>query len=147
MPAIPSRCVVDTNVLISALLQPSGRTAQVLETIQAQDGVVLFSDPTFQELATRLMRAKFDRYATVEIRDRYLADLAGVAEWVVIGGTLRACRDPDDDKLLETAVVGGADWLITGDDDLLILEPFGSLRIVNPRSFLEVMAGGEGRVS
>ena len=106
-------------MLISALLQPSGRTARVLDVIRARDGALLFSDPTFDELANRLMRAKFDRYVTVALRERYLSDLAGVAEWVMIGGTLRACRDPDDDKFLETAIVGGADCLITGDDDLL----------------------------
>ena len=145
MPTSPSRCVVDTNVLISALLQPSGRIAQVFQAIQARDGVVLFSDPTFEELATRLMRAKFDRYVTVEVRERYLADLAGVAEWVVIGGTLSACRDPDDDKFLETATVGSADYLITGDDDLLILDPFQSLRILSPRDFLEATGGREDR--
>ena len=55
------RVVVDTNVLISALLQPSGRTAEVLEIIQAAGGVILFSDETFAELASRLMRPKFDR--------------------------------------------------------------------------------------
>jgi predicted nucleic acid-binding protein len=55
------RCVVDTNVLISALLQPSGRTADVLHAIRA-DGTLVFSDETSAEVGARLMRPKFDRY-------------------------------------------------------------------------------------
>jgi putative PIN family toxin of toxin-antitoxin system len=91
------------------------------------------------------MRAKFDRYADNAIREQYLANLASVAEWVVIGGTLRACRDPHDDMFLETAIVGEADCLITGDDDLLTLDPFGSLRVVSPRAFLDGVVGAEDR--
>jgi putative PIN family toxin of toxin-antitoxin system len=78
------RCVVDTNVLISGLLRPGGQTAQTLEAIRAANGVLLFSDETFAELATRLMRAKFDRYVEPASRQRFLADIAGVGEWVTI---------------------------------------------------------------
>lgn len=90
------RCVVDTNVLISALLQPSGRTAEILGAIRAAGGVLLFSDETFAELASRLLRPKFDRYVVLATRQRFLADLAGVAEWVTITAVVRVCRDSDD---------------------------------------------------
>ena len=108
------RCVVDTNVLISALLQPSGRTAEILGAIRAAGGVLLFSDETFAELASRLLRPKFDRYVVLATRQRFLADLPGVAEWVTITGIVHVCRDPDDDKFLETAINGDADCLVTG---------------------------------
>jgi putative PIN family toxin of toxin-antitoxin system len=144
LPTNPRRHVVDTNVLISALLQPGGRTAEVLLAIRTHDGILLLSDQTFEELATRLMRAKFDRYASNAVREQFLADIAGVAEWVVISGTLRGCRDPDDDKFLETAITGEADCIITGDGDLLALDPFGSLRIVSPRAFLEASLSEQG---
>jgi uncharacterized protein len=88
------RCVVDTNVLISALLRPGGQAAQALEAIRVVNGVMLFSDATFAELATRLTRAKFDRYLEPALRRRFLADLAGVGEWVAIPGVLKACRAP-----------------------------------------------------
>ncbi|HZA65773.1 MAG TPA: putative toxin-antitoxin system toxin component, PIN family, partial [Geminicoccaceae bacterium] len=84
------RCVVDTNVLISALLQPSGRTAEVLEAVRA-DGVLVFSDETFAELASRLMQPKFDRYADPGLQQRFLSDLAAVAEWVAIAGVVNGC--------------------------------------------------------
>jgi predicted nucleic acid-binding protein len=74
------RVVVDTNVLISALPQPSGRTAAVLEATRTVDGVLLFSDETFAELASRLSRPKFDRYVAPATRERFGAGApAGVA--------------------------------------------------------------------
>ena len=131
------RCVVSTNILISALLRPSGHPAQVLGAIRAANGVLLFSDETFAELATRLLRTKFDRYVEPALRQRFLTDIGGVGEWVAISGVLKACRDPDDDKSLETAIAGEADCLVTGGGDLLALGPFRGLRILTPRAFLE----------
>ena len=133
------RVVVDTNVLISALLQPSGRTAEVLEAIQTAGGVILVSDETFAELASRLMRPKFDRYVDQATRQRFLSDLAGVADWVAITGILRTCRDPDDDKFLATAINNEVDCIVTGDADLLVLDPFENVRILTPRAFVEAI--------
>lgn len=132
------RVVVDTNVLISALLQPSGRTAEVLEVIRSSNGLLLFSDETFAELASRLARPKFDRYLVPVLRKQFVADIAAVGEWVAIPGTVRACRDPDDNKFLETAVNGSAACIISGDADLLALDPFEGIPILAPRSFLEL---------
>jgi predicted nucleic acid-binding protein len=50
---------------------------------------------------------------------------------------LKARRDPDDDKFLETAIAGEADCLVTGDGDLLVLDPFRGVRILTARAFLE----------
>jgi putative PIN family toxin of toxin-antitoxin system len=138
------RVVVDTNVLISALLQPSGRTGEVLEAIRAAGGALLFSDETFEELASRLMRPKFDRYVDDATRRRFLVDIAGVAGWVSVTGVVRACRDPEDDKFLETALNGEADCIVSGDADLLVLDPFEGVRILTPRQFLEAVRSAGG---
>jgi uncharacterized protein len=60
-----------------------------------------------------------------------------VAEMIEISETITVCRDPKDDKLLEFAVSGAADFLVTGDKDLLILNPFRGVEIITPREFLE----------
>jgi putative PIN family toxin of toxin-antitoxin system len=96
-----------------------------------------FSDETFAELAARLMRARFDRHAEPALRRRFLADVAGVGEWVAISGFLKVCRDPADDKFLETAIAGEADCLVTGDGDLLALGPYRRPRILTASAFLE----------
>ena len=51
------------------------------------------------------------------------------------------CRDPDDDKLIETAVMGAADCLVTGDRDLLDMSPFQGIPILTPRAFLHETVG------
>jgi predicted nucleic acid-binding protein len=52
---------------------------------------------------------------------------------------VQACRDPDDDKFLEVAMSGGADWIVTGDADLLALHPFEGIAIVTPADFLRLV--------
>lgn len=131
------RVVLDTNVLISAALIPSSLPRRVVESIFTANGVLLFSDETFAELRTRLLRTTFDRYVSSPSRAAYLARVRAVAEWVGIVGARLGCRDPDDDKVLEVALMGAADCIVTGDQDLLELASFHGLPILTPASFLE----------
>lgn len=132
------RVVVDTNVLISGVLRPKGPPQAVVDILVAGVVVPLFSDTTFEELRTRILRRKFDRYVGRTGREHYVERLADVAEWVAISGARMGCRDPDDDKFLETALAGGADCLITGDRDLLEMSPFTGIPILAPAAFLEM---------
>lgn len=129
------RVVLDTNVLISAALIAAGNPSTVLRAV-LDTSVLVFSNETFEEVATRLSRAKFDGYAGVTLRERFLVELGAVAEWTTITGALRVCRDPDDDAFLETAVAGRADCLVTGNRDLLTLNPFRDVAIITPTDFL-----------
>ena len=104
--------------------------------------MLLFSDETFEELRSRFYRPKFDRYVGREGRAVYLAQLEAVSEWVSITGAKLGCRDSDDDKLLETALMGEADCLVTGDRDLLEMSPFNDTPILTPAGFLDLRAGG-----
>lgn len=135
---IAERVVVDTNVLISAALRREGRPRAVVDAVRKQRGVLLFSNETIDELQTRLRLPKFDRYVSREGRAIYLAQLEAVSEWVPIAGAKLGCRDPDDDKLLETALMGAADCLVTGDRDLLDMSPFQNIPILSPTGFLDL---------
>ena len=126
------RVVVDTNVLISAALRPRGAPRAVVEAIRTASGSLLFSDETFEELRTRIHRPKFDRYVSREDRAVYVAQLDAVAEWVSIVGAKLGCRDPEDDKLLETALMGNASCIVTGDEDLLSMSPFQDIPLMKP---------------
>ena len=97
---------------------------------------MIFSDPTFEELSSRIRKSKFDPYVGIVRRLELLADLESVAEWTGISGTLQACRDRDDDKFLETALAGQAGYIVSGDADLLALNPFEVVHIVNAGEFL-----------
>ena len=130
------RAVVDTNALISAALRAEGKPRRVLHVIHRCNGVLLFCDETCHELGSRLRRPKFDRYVSQSIRAVYLAQLMAVSEWVSITNSKLGCRDPDDDKFLETALIGDADCIITGDGDLLEMSPFHGIAILSPSDFL-----------
>lgn len=86
-----------------------------------------------------LSRPKFDRYVRLSTRKRFLAALLRRAEIIETELKLRVCRDPRDDKYLELAVVGKASVIISGDDDLLILDPFQGIRILTPAKFLDAV--------
>lgn len=126
-----SRYVVDTNVLISAAISPHGPSRAALNRIVA-DARLLFSEETFAELATRLMRAKFEKWVSRQARLDYLVQLSEFAHWVEIDGTMMGCRDPADDNFLETAMVGRADGIVSGDADLLVMDPFRGIPVLAP---------------
>ena len=90
----------------------------------------------FQELHSRLLRPKFDRYVSQRGRLTYLFQLMGVSERTSIAGAKLGCPDPEDGKFLETALAGEADCLITGDRDLLDMTPFRGIPILPPAAFL-----------
>jgi putative PIN family toxin of toxin-antitoxin system len=127
--------VLDTNLLVSRLLVPSGTAAKAVDHALAR-GILLVSEATLQELVTVLGRSKFDPYVSREDRQQFIRLLGGVARVVPITTPIRACRDPKDDKFLEVAVHGEARAIITGDADLLDLDPFHGVRIVRPADFL-----------
>jgi uncharacterized protein len=129
------RAVLDTNVLISALLSPSGKPFASLAWA-LDNTTLLTSRGLLEELATRLARAKFAKYVTDAQRGAFLAELTLLSVQIDIEGTVKACRDPDDDKLLEIAVLGQADCIVTGDQDLLVLDPFRGVRILTLAAFL-----------
>lgn len=129
------RVVFDTNVLISAALLPRGTPRAALDAVRTASGVLLFSDETFQELRTRILRRKFDEYVSRDGRLLFLAQIEAISEWVSIVGVKLGCRDPSDDKLLETALMGQASRLVTGDRDLLSMSPFQGIPIVGPAKF------------
>lgn len=130
------RVVIDTNVLISGALRAASVPRAVVEKVRRTDGKLLFSDETFVELSARLLHSKFDAYAGRPAREAYLAQLLPIAVWVAITGSKLGCRDPEDDKFLETALLGDADCLITGDEDLLTMSPFRAIPIVRPATAL-----------
>jgi putative PIN family toxin of toxin-antitoxin system len=129
------RWVLDTNILISRLLLPSGTAGQAVDRALAA-GVLLASTETLAELADVLGRPKFDRYVSHEDRRQFIRLLGGVTRVIAITHRIAACRDPRDDKFLDVALAGEADAIVTGDRDLLALHPFHGIAILSPPDFL-----------
>lgn len=133
------RCVFDTNVLVSALLFDAGKPARAFFTV-LRVGEVIVSADVVSEVSEVLGREKFRRYVTEEQRERFLQGLLREATLVEIQETVRGCRDPKDDKFLELAVNGRADCFVSGDEDLLVLNPFRGINVLTPSDFLDAIA-------
>ena len=129
------RIVIDTNTLISSILIAASVPDQAFKKAR-NIGIVLLSDATFKELQQVINRPKFDKYVSTSIRVEFLARLWQESEQIEIVDVITDCRDPKDNKFLEVAVNGNADYLVTGDQDLLILNPFRNVSIIPPAYFL-----------
>ena len=116
-------------------------TAEVVPVVNREPAVASARPAVSIETMCR-PAPKFDRYVGREVRAVYLAQLEAVSEWVSITSAKLGCRDPDDDKLLETALMGEADCLVAGDRDLLEMSPFNDIPILTPVGFLDLRTGG-----
>jgi uncharacterized protein len=129
------RFVCDVNVIISAVLIPGSKPDRALR--KAQDlGQLLVSESIWLELEQVLARPKFNRYTTPEERNDFLVDLSETVQFIDVTEQINECRDPKDNKYLELALSGQAECIVTGDDDLLVLNPWRGVEILNVQEFL-----------
>ena len=133
------KLVIDTNILISAALSAQGAPAKLVRLALAHHRLV-FSQATLSELRTRIYRPKFDRYISLESRERLLHDFNASAFWVDVGEPAVYCRDRDDDHFIEAALKAQANYLVSGDKDLLEAPALAGLRIVSVHQALDALA-------
>ena len=131
------KIVIDANILVSAFVF-GGRIKAKLERILNDEQIQVITSPAINaELEDVLFQEKFERFqtkATLEmLLDSFLAD----ALTLFVKSTFTDCRDPKDNKFLDAAVNGQAEYLITGDADLLSLHPFQGVKILTIAEFLQ----------
>lgn len=131
-----NKVIIDTNIIVSALLFDNSIPQKALD-LANQQNIIVFSAATIAELETVLERRKFDKYASPKIRQAFLSELISSAQIVEIRTQVVICRDPKDNKFLELAVDGNANYLVTGDRDLLTLDSFRKTEILTPAQFLD----------
>jgi len=129
------RLVVDTNVLVSILIRP-GKALSAFTDYLDQHAEFLYSTETLTELVDVLCRRKFSKYTTVEEVSAFVHWVASTGELVPVEAAATGSRDPKDNKFLALAVAGRADYLVSGDKDLLVLGQIGTVPIVTPVAFL-----------
>jgi putative PIN family toxin of toxin-antitoxin system len=134
------RTVIDTGVIVSAVLLPRSVPRQAFDLAAAR-GPLLVSEETIAELDEVLRRPKFDKYVSEAQRLEFLTALVREAEVVKVVDVVKECRDPKDNKFLELALSGKGSHIVTGDLDLLVLHPFRGVAIVSPQSFLAIRGG------
>jgi uncharacterized protein len=129
--------VIDVNVLISAFLFSNSKPRQALD--KAQDlGIVLLSNSILFELIQVLSRAKFDRHLSQERRNELVNLLIQTALFIEPTEKIIECRDVKDNQYLELAIAGDGECIVTGDKDLLVLNPFREIPIITVQDFLTI---------
>jgi len=128
--------VFDANAIISALLLPDSTPRRAFDKARAQ-GRILLSEPVINELDDVLRRPRLEKYIHKEERIHFLVALLREAYIVRVTETVADCRDPKDNKYLELALESQASCIVTGDKDLLDLNPYRGVAILTPRQFLD----------
>jgi putative PIN family toxin of toxin-antitoxin system len=137
------RAVLDANVIISAMIQPKGASGQILtHLLDANSFELIVSPAILAELRRSLSYPKVRKYikSSDEDLDLWVASIQLIAQ--PVDGNLRihaVAEDPDDDKYIEAAVEGLAQFVVTGDKHVLSLKAYENICIVTPRVFLGLL--------
>lgn len=130
-----SRIVIDTNLWISFLITKN--FTKLDEIIFSKKCVLIFSQELLEEFLTVAKRPKFRRFfSSTDIED-ILETIQEYAEFIEVTSKTEVCKDPKDNFLLSLSMDGNADFLLTGDNDLLILTKFRKTAIVTIADFLD----------
>jgi uncharacterized protein len=129
------RIILDTNVLVSAFVFKSEPANNVVRHT-LKEHTLLFSESSIKELKSTLLKFKYVGVTESPTITNFIINLVRIGEHIEPKLKISDCRDPKDNKFLELAVAGNADCIVTGDKDLLVLDPFRNIRIITPKDFL-----------
>jgi putative PIN family toxin of toxin-antitoxin system len=135
------RAVIDTNILIRALIKPQGTVGPVLIALRDDRYTLVHAPALLDELIEKLLlpRIRLKYRVEAEQVEALLALFALRGVSVTPRRRVRICRDPDDDVFIEVALAGDAGFVVTGDEDLLVLKEYEGVRFVTPRAFLDCL--------
>ena len=134
------RVVVDTNVLISALLKANGNPAKVVSLWRTGEFELVISPETIDELSRVLGYERIRTRVTPEEAERFLSLLQTAATIITPQIEVTAVKDdPDDDKFLSLALASDAEYIVSGDKHLLSIKVFRGVPILTPVQFLETI--------
>jgi len=136
------RVVLDTNVLVSAALIAGGQEARILRAWRGGTFDLVVSPAILEEIGRVLTEARIRRrrWMTDDEVAMLLEGLAQESVLVLGGANIQVSRDPTDDKFLATAIEGRADYVVTGDRDLLDLGTYRGVRMIRPGPFAQMLA-------
>jgi len=135
MQNLKSRIILDTNLWISFLI--SKDFSRLDEIIFSKKSILIFSQELLEEFLEVVKRPKFRRYFAKTDIEELLETIDEYGEFIVVKSRIEICRDAKDNFLLSLAVDGKADFLLTGDQDLLMIKKIGNTNIKTISSFFE----------
>jgi len=136
------RVLLDTNQLVSSLLTKVGLQRQLIDRWRDRAFLLLLGPEQAEQVGGVLARQKIARKYQIPAADRsaFVSLLRTEAVTLPPAEPPGVCRDADDDRLLGCAAAAGADYLVTGDTDLLTVGRFKQTMIVDARAFLALLA-------
>jgi putative PIN family toxin of toxin-antitoxin system len=135
------RIVIDTNIFVRYLIRPSAAIKELLEVRWLSDQVQVVTAPELvAELAEVLQRPKILAYIQPQEAQVILETIRRKAELLPPLGTVPPyTRDPKDDKFVACAIIGNAQYLVSVDEDILVLQQVGSVQMVTPFTLLPLL--------
>ncbi len=130
-----SRIIIDTTLWISFLITKD--FSNLDEIIFSRQGILIFSQELLDEFLDVARRPKFKKFFSPSNIEDLLETIEEYAEFVTVQTRIEVCRDPKDNFLLSLSIDGNADFLITGDKDLLTLTKFGETTITSISEFIK----------
>ena len=130
--------VFDTNILLSAVFNENSTPGSALKKARTV-GTLLVSDEIISEYLIVFSREKFNKWLSLKTRIDFIENIITNALPIQILEKVVVCRDPKDDKYLSLAKTAQADCIVSGDQDLLVLNPFDNIPIVNAADFLQAI--------
>jgi len=133
------KIVLDANIYVSAYLR-GGVPFFITDRVEESLDTSFFTCDTIEEIEDVISRSKFG--LSQEQIDCILADIRYNGKQVAVLPQQRVfdvCRDPKDDKILECAVVAGADYIVSGDNDLLDMKEYRGIKIVTASEYLQIV--------
>lgn len=128
------KVILDTNLWISFLI--SGNFNEIDKLLEEKRIILIFSDELLEEFIDVIQRPKFRNYFSLQDIQQLLNAFDQFGKLVEVNSTVAICRDAKDNFLLNLALDGKADYLITGDKDLLVIDRIKKTRILTYRDFL-----------
>lgn len=133
-----TRLVLDTNTLVSAFKNETSWSASFFRFVQ-RNYDLLVSSETLDEFDITLLKPKIEKFfiGREQRRDELVLEYITSSILTQITITSTDCRDPKDNKFLSLALSGGADFIISGDKDLTVLNPYHGIKILTMREFVD----------
>lgn len=133
------KVILDTNVWVSGIFWLGGIPFQILGFFDKHRFKLVISQKTFEEIVTRTERIRKRYQFGLARKEEYLDFIRQHALFVKPTTLPSICRDPDDNHLLAAAEASKANYLVTGDKDLLVLRKHKRTRIISPKDFLAIL--------
>jgi putative PIN family toxin of toxin-antitoxin system len=130
------RVILDTNLWISFLI--SNRHQELDEFIESGNIKLVFSKELVEEFLAVASRPKFKKYFKKSDVNKLMTQIENFGELIIVSSNVNKCRDEKDNFLLSLSIDGKADFLITGDSDLLILDKINQTKILSWSDFIAI---------